>query len=1060
MLIFPEQNQISVLRQRSPARKSHSKRVWADAAPGRAHKKHDYCCSPFSFTIRATFSDETSGLPEVVALPRCKAELLPCQLVFDLRPFQYWQYASLRTAMFSQQRLDTMLHKRPSCRPTSNPSAWWRYAIGCVMARPNSRPWRDVLKIVKCRSRYFYLVKTKLLNASTAGGGSGFHAGLLGRESEELLALEELLPIEALLSFHLLALRDVVKIRLLRIRAMENKVGSDQLRSESFRSPDRKSKSSGLSRIRRAFGGGGGSSGKGGRRLGSSFSASPDNEIFQVDNMEEQLLSPGHGEWRGPVSFETEFIPMSEQEKKDSEPPMHLAFETSKASFSIRLLETGTNNPVLCIDAQTSGIVRSHGDGKKELKFDLKRFEIVGMNNSINRTILLTVKTPEDTHHNGDGADRQQGDNVEGSKKHGGEGGGELNFGPPPLIPKMKKVSNMKADLSFMQQNLSSSSLVCKTPDEIVIVDKQPDGVVCRVLASVDQSGVVVSVSAQPATLIWNKECLDAIADSFASQSPEMRSVLRGQLKNAATPLAHRAQLALMSPTSITLRANIDAPKLWVPITSEVANKDGSVGTAKESGSEICEGVFLDAGRIKINILKAEGVNDTNWDMFARDMQVKFVRGKRAAVPHIRASNDSAGFCCQSPTEEIPVVYPLHINLVANIFGEKERDVSMEQRRPNATHSDSMSKISVTIGDVRLNLADVDVLARGIGKWSAAKLLRVRQRNKSRKQGLGGYLRKENSSRSLRSLKTFAADKERKENEEEEKVGEPALEMVVSAKKVEMTLEGFSKTVSVASGKVSEPQDKRTYLVQLLGIEVNREKCGHQTSSQFTLEDVSVVQMRAYGMTSHQSPALTTPPLVGYRRLQPSEEARHQVLARAAVSEPPVSSSGFGRVGPNPPFSPHKQVRQQYPQFTSPQTFKSNTVSSGLHEFETPSMGGATDPHARRVASEGTFDSSLFTAEEVVNQSCSINPILSLSHLHDGKKHLDEVEIDVEAFVVRVTPISLKDCAQCLRRIVDLGQLMTQEMERKIHEEGRTARKLGSKGEIFKSEYSPPLKTR
>ena len=175
MLIFPEQNQISVLRQRSPARKSHSKRVWADAAPGRAHKKHDYCCSPFSFTIRATFSDETSGLPEVVALPRCKAELLPCQLVFDLRPFQYWQYASLRTAMFSQQRLDTMLHKRPSCRPTSNPSAWWRYAIGCVMARPNSRPWRDVLKIVKCRSRYFYLVKTKLLNASTAGGGSGFH---------------------------------------------------------------------------------------------------------------------------------------------------------------------------------------------------------------------------------------------------------------------------------------------------------------------------------------------------------------------------------------------------------------------------------------------------------------------------------------------------------------------------------------------------------------------------------------------------------------------------------------------------------------------------------------------------------------------------------------------------------------------------------------------------------------------------------------------------------------------------------------------------------------------
>jgi hypothetical protein len=71
--------------------------------------------------------------------------------------------------------------------------------------------------------------------------------------------------------------------------------------------------------------------------------------------------------------------------------------------------------------------------------------------------------------------------------------------------------------------------------------------------------------------------------------------------------------------------------------------------------------------------------------------------------------------------------------------------------------------------------------------------------------------------------------------------------------------------------------------------------------------------------------------------------------------------------------------------------------------------------------------------------------ILRTSFLHDGAKHLDEVEIDIDSVVLRVTPTTLKDCAKAVKRIVELAQLATKEMERKVHEEGRKARKRDRK---------------
>lgn len=106
--------------------------------------------------------------------------------------------------MKAQQRFDTMFRQRPPRNAAEDPRAWWKYAFACVISRPNSRPWEDIKIICRSRSRYIELISKK---STKPNGNHGFHSGLSDAESAELLGLESLLPIEALLAFHLLALR-------------------------------------------------------------------------------------------------------------------------------------------------------------------------------------------------------------------------------------------------------------------------------------------------------------------------------------------------------------------------------------------------------------------------------------------------------------------------------------------------------------------------------------------------------------------------------------------------------------------------------------------------------------------------------------------------------------------------------------------------------------------------------------------------------------------------------------------------------------------------------------
>jgi len=77
--------------------------------------------------------------------------------------------------------------------------------------------------------------------------------------------------------------------------------------------------------------------------------------------------------------------------------------------------------------------------------------------------------------------------------------------------------------------------------------------------------------------------------------------------------------------------------------------------------------------------------------------------------------------------------------------------------------------------------------------------------------------------------------------------------------------------------------------------------------------------------------------------------------------------------------------------------------------------------------------------------------------LHDGTIHLDEVDIDIDPVILRVTPTSLKDCTKGIRKIAELVQLITRAMEIKVHEEGRKARRRDHNKKDTRRPESPSI---
>ena len=323
-----------------------------------------------------------------------------------------------------------------------------------------------------------------------------------------------------------------------------------------------------------------------------------------------------------------------------------------------------------------------------------------------------------------------------------------------------------------------------------------------------------------------------------------------------------------------------------------------------------------------------------------------------------------------------------------------------------------VSCVDVTISPICLNLVDAEVLARAIGKWYAQGLLRVRGRDSSKPKTNNSDVSsskdaEQESSSDAKVVETLTrSDANDTISSIKMSTGNQSLmpnSISVSVKKIEMALEGHSK-VAFSDEKSVESHDYsllehapsiRTYVVEAFDIGVRQFKHGLMTSTKFILGDASIVQLKdasAYNPMKDRHQA---------------SEAQYSILERGSRQISPEECLWTPRA--------HFNAGQS----STPSTKRNGNVIPLKHE------GHGGPPHT------DVFSATLF---------------------HDGTIHLDEVEIDVDSIILRVTPTSLKDCVKAIRKIIELVQLMTREMERKVHEEGRKARRRGREGRV---QYSP-----
>ena len=880
-------------------------------------KPHQYVCESVSAQVRIKTSDRT--LPGPIS---CSAVFLPFQLDLRVRPHQYMQYQSLKKAMLSQQRFDTMLRQRPKVTIHENPRAWWAYAIGCVTSRPNWRPWSDVLQIVQNRDRYIELVVKKLVNASV---GAGFHGGLSLEESTALLTLEELLPVEALMAFHLLALRSFYDLQ--KNIDVPRDVGTPK---------STRSKSKGFGRF--SFFGGS----KWKRKMQNNWSNGEPDEY--MSSMMQPLADDSTNSMSG---FDTETVdtgkPISLLDAMTlrlGNKVWFIAFKLADAAASLTLLRATGDVPIVQLALRTSGIARSFGRGKRDFFFDVTKCEIVDCVNkagSMGKHVLIVRPMEEDMFSDLESTDARLGEEVRKSPMPSSSFRDSFMVGPDLL-----EVENFK--------------------------ELPPPGVVCRVAAAHGQGSVKLSIAAHPATLVWTNPCADAVAEFFSAPSLDKLD-LSSRLRNAATPLARKAQLALLSPATLALYVNIAAPKAWLPISS--------------SGLE--GALYLDSGNFKLSATKSEGQTNMNWSLNADNLQVHYL--KRRALTQLQETTQFPHASLEANLET-SIVRPFHVYCFARDEEVPDKGIP-EFNRFGGSGGTLIRTIDVNISPISLNLVDAEGVARSIGKWYGQGILSVRSRTTTSKR--------HNSKRTpkRRDESLFA------ENGQNGSVGfskgaSIPQNLTISVEKIEMALEGHSKQSgsnfpddkSLASlesiSLIDLSPSTRVYVVEVFGISVRRSKVNDSSTTKFQLKDASIVQLR------------DSSEFVPMKAKHEVDESQYCILR--GLNAPQLN--------------------------TSPRKAKSG---KGWHASK-----------AKRDPSSDSGDSGKSERRDII----------SASLFHDGLAHLDEVEIDIDSVVVRVTPTTLKDFLKGVRRIVELVQLTTKEMERKVHEEGRKARRRDRLGII------------
>lgn len=643
-----------------------------------ANKEHTYVLKKTELQFRLEFDLFEDNRPN-----RCYIDILPCQVDLSFCPSQLRQRRLLEYTMMGQRRLDTMLHQRPLRRPTEVPRAWWKYAISCVITCPDRRPWRDVKAITAKRAEYISLVEKKHLKKR-----------LEQDERDVLLRLETMLPIETLLAFHLLALRNVVEKR-----ASAASPRKDRNRSEYEQSGEGCVSSTNISiseagdsmRQNTISGGWKGRAAVTSNPRSDSkihidldqlnpryptIPKSPTTKLFQYKERKIKSLGNDRGtpKWHGdeisispslasngvisnnPSTTDLESGGYNRLlESRDEKSPMLIAFHGQEITIRAALLDGCDNDPLLVNNLQFRFSAKTSSANGTCILFDIIRMECNGY---VDGTLikLFTLDLPSSGNEEVEDDDAQ-------------DDTSEITL--PIELPR-----------SFDKQKYFDDICFEVFDDEVPLF---PTGITSRASVTITDRGRSVSFAANSATMIWNTRCIQSFVNSlFPSQTLESRSVLKTQLRNSATPLAQRAQVAMTAPKSLMVKVFIDTPMLWIPVSQDLSN-----------------GAFLfHAGKLHLSLSKPELVATMSWIVQSTGTDVRCC----ASAPSLGNKSHHDSFH--------DVVLPFDLSVHVDRCGECP---------DNNMTSNPQRQVHVELSAIVLNLVDIDVLTSAAGKWYASE---------------------------------------------------------------------------------------------------------------------------------------------------------------------------------------------------------------------------------------------------------------------------------------------------------------------------------------------------
>ncbi len=942
--------------------------------------RHFFVISPSTLEVRLMLSN--LGLPEP---SQCQAEVIPCEISMNFNPKQMRQYRALQYAIMAQQRLDTMLHQRPKKSPIEDPRAWWRYAISCVTTRPNARPWRDVKQITRKRSRYIELVEKKNLDR--------FSVSLSKEENAELLSLEDLLPIETLLSFHLIALRNVLDLREMeKIRRTTRFGRRSSARSLLDSSPHSLSPSR---RTRRSL----------------SRQRYPQQNDYEDDNVpltssnrsnsqkleqqdgNEKLTSPAIN-----GSGSSLDIPASPRKSNSKKPMLHTPTKSSplprkprkgrnsnKKSSAFSPLSLQKNKLSLkvaddelslaqSIDSAASleldSIVHGIESASRKIEFSLEEdgpnldfseddeeVEEVGMQKTFRCHALSLIVTVMNKRN-----DRAV---LKGNLKascwirHLPGEGTTLLFDLKNLrfldcendfskLLSFEVVKEQPKNDRFFASGIMVPLSISNNSDDDIFLESfcnqmrdgelalPPSGVVSRLLVSERPDGRSFSLSAHAATMVWNRRCIDAFMGTFfPSQNLESRSILQNQLRNAATPVVHRAQVALTSPKSMSINVNIDAPKIWFPVSK--TKSDGAL--------------FVDVGKMTVSLKKPEFVANMRWSLDCTGMHAKF---RRSAINMFEKRSKYKKSDNENDRNDIPIVLPLNLHYEVERSGDGPATI----KRKDGIEYKQSKVAKLVLSRICLKLVDVESLAKAIGKWYATQLLQVKQKQGKTKDSV-------NPSKPY----TFNSKSKAKDPNAEQL----SEELSVTIEKVELYLQRQSHDTFISLS------DKRTYLVEFASICLSRARNGNIRTYVGSLQYVNIAQMQEYEVDSK-------------RQFCRSEEPQYTVLKCIEKQRSNVENK-------------HEEIREIG-------TSERSRYSYSPMGFNTSSQRRTTNATREKGA-------------------------IRINFLHNETTCVDDLDVNFGNIDICVTTTSLRDCYGAVKRVLESIKTMTGEMERRVHEEGR-----------------------